>query len=129
MSLYNHQAAVATHISGRRVAHCKLSTTQRAVIVANLVRGVTRLALTTIGQAAALLRVSPTSVIAALGVGDEERHAIMNGRRPLRPQPTKTESESLAEHLARATPAERLAAVREVGVGTIWDSMIVPSLS
>jgi hypothetical protein len=35
-------------------------------------------------------------------------------------------SESLAEHITRATPEERASAAREVGVDLIWDSMIDP---
>jgi hypothetical protein len=34
--------------------------------------------------------------------------------------------ESLAEHFARATPAEWLEAARTVGVTTVWDRMIAP---
>jgi hypothetical protein len=35
--------------------------------------------------------------------------------------------ETLAEHIARSSPAERLEAARSVGVAVIWDTMVAPA--
>jgi hypothetical protein len=73
-----------------------------------------------------LLRVSPGYVAAALAIADDERHAVMNGYRPLiRP---KAKPETLAARLARATAAERAEAARVVGASAIWDEMLMPLL-
>ena len=37
--------------------------------------------------------------------------------------------ETLAEHIARSSPTERLAAARIIGAGELWDSMIEPVVS
>jgi hypothetical protein len=120
----------ATQLHGRRVAHIKRNARQRAFLAADLVGGRVRLTGLTVGQAAALLKVSPTYVEAAIKATDDGcRLKVLRGYRPLVLSKPKKTPETLAARLARATPAERAAAAREVGVGAIWDSMIVPSLS
>jgi hypothetical protein len=47
------------------------------------------------------------------------------------PSPTSTaiprrHRETLAEHIARSSPAERMRAGREIGIDVIWDTMISP---
>jgi len=123
------QALPATQVSGRRVAHFKRTTPERAFIAADLVRGRIRLAAPTVGQAALLLKVCPAYVQAALRADADKRYSVLSGYEPLIRTKPKAKPETLAARLARATPAERAAAAREVGVGAIWDSMIVPTLS
>src|SRR5262249_11755765 len=38
-------------------------------------------------------------------------------------------AETLAEHIARSSPTERLAAARIVGAAELWDSMIEPGVA
>jgi hypothetical protein len=40
-----------------------------------------------------------------------------------------TKAESLADHIARSSPTERIEAARTVGVDVIWDSMIAPVIA
>lgn len=37
-----------------------------------------------------------------------------------------SDSETLADHIARSSPAERVAAARTVGVEALWSTMIEP---
>ena len=106
-------------ISGRNVAHARRSIRQRALLASDLVAGRTIITPLTIVQATAILDVSYPTVAAAQAVGDDEdaRADFLAGRRY---------SESLAEHFARTSEAERLEAAREIGVGVLWDSMISP---
>src|SRR5262249_48591964 len=46
-----------------------------------------------------------------------------NGK-PKRSAPRTTET--LAEHIARSSPAERIEAARTVGVDLVWDTMVAP---
>jgi hypothetical protein len=46
-----------------------------------------------------------------------------------RPRRNGNDHESLAEHIARSSPAERLEAGRVVGPALVWDEMICPVLS
>jgi hypothetical protein len=120
------QAPYATQIiSGKRVAHLKHGAKRRAIWAADYIRGHVRLTEPTVLQASALFKVSPTYIEAALKVVDDGRRLmVLKGYQPL--IPPKPKSESLASRLARATPAERIAAARKVGIEAIWDSMIVP---
>jgi hypothetical protein len=114
----------ATQVSGRRVAHLKRNAAERA-----FVRGEVLLRKLTITQAAELLKVCPAYVQAALKADAYKRFSVVQGCEPLIPSKPKAKSESLAARLMRATPAERVAAAREVGVGVIWDEMLMPALS
>jgi hypothetical protein len=117
----------ATRLTGRRVAHFKRSATERAFLAADLVTGRAQLAKPTIGQAAALLKVSPSYVDAALkAAANGERLKVLQGYQPL--IRSKPKLGSLGAHIARSSPAERLKAAREIGVSAIWDSMVTPLL-
>jgi hypothetical protein len=130
----------ATPISGRRVAHLKRTAVYRAFLAADLVRGQVVLRKPTIGQVAQLLKVSPTYIQAALKSDIYKRLSVVHGCEPLIQSEPKAKpaspfagssrwSESLAEHLARSTAAERAAAAREVGADVVWDDMIMPTVS
>jgi hypothetical protein len=132
-------------IAGRSLAHLKRNAVERAFLGADLVDGLVCLVRPTIPQVSWLVGVNRTYIAAALGVGDnpDTRVAILEGYVPLIVPPAPPVppakpvrfgdsvrwGESLAEHIARSTPAERAEAALEVGPGTIWDSMIVPSIS
>jgi hypothetical protein len=129
--MYAYQVPSST-MSGRSVAQNKRGAVGRAFMAAELVTGRVRLSRLTATQAALILKVNRTYVHAALAVGDDptKRAAILRGYEPLvAPAAPKPVPETLGQHLARSTPTERAAAAREIGVGTVWDSMIVPSLS
>jgi hypothetical protein len=103
---------------------------RRAFAASDLVRGRVDLTKLTIGQAAALLRVCPAYVRAALKAAEAgERLMVLQGYKPLIPSKPKKKTETLAEHLVRATAAERAAAAKVVGADAIWDSMMMPALS
>jgi hypothetical protein len=93
-------------VTGRSVAHMKRPAQYRAALAARLVDGRVVLSPLTISQASVICRVSYPLIAAALGRG-----------------------ESLAEHIARSTPAQQAEAAKVIGVGAIWDSMIVPNVS
>jgi hypothetical protein len=113
------------------VAHIKRRAVERAFLAADLVCDRVRLIKPTIGQAAVLLKVNRRYVAAAAAIGDDniKRGVIVRGRRPLITPPVKSEPETLAAHLARSTPTERLEAARKIGVGVIWDEMLSPLLT
>jgi hypothetical protein len=128
MQQYHSPTATATNrstrpvrpINGRGLKHLKLDVYQRANLAAHCVSGVAPLQ-PSIEQARFLFDV-PWSLLskhlrARNGNGS-------NGKR--KPRPT---SESLAEHILRVTPAERLAAARIIGVDTVWDEMIAPVIA
>jgi len=94
------------HVTGQYLAKNRLNARDRARLAADIISGQVAPRNLTVRQTAQLCRVSEPYVAAA--------------RRPL-PAP-----ESLAEHFARATPAEWLEAARSVGVGVVWDRMIAP---
>ena len=123
------QVPCATQISGRRVAHIKRNAVHRAFLAADLVCGYVVLRKPTTKQAAELLKVSPAYVRAAIKADIYKRLSVLQGCEPLIKSKPKAKPETLAARLTRATPAERAAAALEVGVGAIWDSMIVPLLS
>jgi hypothetical protein len=103
--LYAPQLSSATAITGRAVAHGKRTARQRAILAADLVSGRVILTPWTITQATVVCGVSYPLIAAALGRG-----------------------ETLAQHFARCSEAELLAAAREIGVDRVWDEMIAPTL-
>jgi hypothetical protein len=102
-------------VTGRNLAHQRRSYWQRARLAARLVRGETILTPLTIKQAAAICGAAYHTVAVELAALKAEDAALPS-------------SETLADHFSRATPAERLEAAREIGVGAIWDSMVNPLL-
>jgi len=96
----------ARQITGQFLARNRLNARDRARLAAGIIGGQITIRNLTVRQTAKLCRVSQPYVAEA--------------RRPP-PAP-----ESLAEHFARATPAEWLEAARTVGVAAVWDRMIAP---
>lgn len=93
-------------VSGQYVARNRLDARGRARLAANIVDERVTVRNLTVRQAARLCRVSVP--------------LIADARRP----PAKPET--LAEHFAHSTPAERLECARIIGPAIIWDQMIAP---
>jgi len=104
-------------VSGRSLAHAHLNRRQRAKLAAALVDGSAEIFPPTVKQAAMLAAVPVVAVTQA-------RRGNGNGRSKL-----KHNGETLAEHIARSSPAERIEAARAVGIDTLWDSMISPVIT
>jgi hypothetical protein len=104
-------------VSGQYVARAHLSRQQRAELAAALTDGSVEMFPLTVRQAALLARVPVLDVTNA-------RRA--NGYGHGKP---KHNGETLAEHIARSSLAERIEAARTVGVDTVWDSMIAPVIA
>src|SRR5262249_54001971 len=105
-------------ISGRSLAHTHLTRRQRAELAADLVEGRVEIRPTT-KQAADLTGVPPAEVTKA-------RRANGNGKSR---RPSSKATETLADHIARSSPAERIEAARTLGPSLIWDSMIDPVIT
>jgi hypothetical protein len=90
-------------LTGRNVAHSHRTTHDRIALVKQLVSGEAVISPLTYGQACKILGISFQTVWLA-------------GRRP----------ESLAEHYARASQAEKLEAACQIGVSKLWDELINP---
>jgi hypothetical protein len=133
--LYNPSPAITTPtriVTGRNIAHGKRSVIERAFLGADLHLDRIELAEPTIGQAARLVGVCRPYVAAAVIITTDPktRQAVLSGRVPLLEavKPSFFREETLAERFARATPEEIAAVANKVGVGRIWDSMIVPHI-
>src|SRR5262249_52050175 len=77
----------------------------------------------TVKQAAALFGVPVLAVTEARkrhSNGKRHRSGKGNGK-------PAGEAESLAAHIARSSPAERVEAAQAIGLGVIWDTMISPA--
>jgi hypothetical protein len=119
MSLYSNGQPRPTSaaITGQYLAKAHLTYRQLVKLAAELTTGTAVLSPMTIGQAAALVGVP---------VADVSRARWRNG------QPSNAHNghtETLAEHIARSTLEERIAAGREVGPAVLWDTMISPVVS
>jgi hypothetical protein len=68
-------------------------------------------------------RPSLPTVAAAFRVTVASVKRVRKGK-PVPPTPP-----SLAEHLARSSPAERIEAARALGVDAVWDTMVLPLVS
>lgn len=122
--LYKTPPETTTTITGNAIARCKLSGAERAFIAADLVTG--RLILTepTVGQAAALTRISRFYATVAMNITDPVmRNKVIAGIVPLLEAKHR---ESLAQHFARASVEELAEAARTIGPDRVWDAMIVP---
>jgi hypothetical protein len=105
-------------INGRGIKRRQLDRFQRAHLAADCVTGEVWLR-HSIEQACLLFDVSRTLVRKHL------RARKGNGTKPR----SSGHAETLAEHIARSTPTERLAAARIIGPAELWDSMISPVVS
>src|SRR5262249_39557007 len=102
-------------ITGQHLARAHRTRRQRARLAANLANGVAVIFPLTVKQAAALARVPVLDVTEARRNGKPG-----NGR--------NGHTETLAEHIARSSPAELMEAARVRGIDRIWDEMISPVL-
>jgi hypothetical protein len=119
MSLYSNGQPQPTSaaITGQYLAKAHLTYRQYVKLAAALSTGAVVLSPMTIGQAAALVGVPVADVSRARRNG---KPGNGNGK------PTGA-AESLAAHIARSSPAERVEAAQAIGLGVIWDTMISPA--
>jgi hypothetical protein len=120
MALFNHGSpppASAAHVTGQYLARARLTRRERAQLAAGLSTGAVAAYPLTAVQAASIMKIPLLDVVEARREG-KPRNKRSNGH-----------TETLAEHLTRCTPAERLEAARIVGVATVWDSMICPVIN
>jgi hypothetical protein len=108
-------------LTGQYLARAHLSRPQRAELAAALAEGSAEVFPLTAKQAAMLAAVPIVAVTKA-------RRANGSGSGNGHDKP-KCNSETLAEHIARSSLAERIEAARTVGVDTVWDSMIAPVIA
>jgi hypothetical protein len=104
-------------VTGQYLAKAHLSRRQRAKLAADLSTGVAMISPLTVKQAAAIAGVPVLDVTKA-----RRRNGKPNGR-------LNGHGETLAEHLARSSPVERLEAARILGIEAVWDQMISPIVS
>src|SRR5262249_13776745 len=112
----------ARRVTGQYVARAHLSRQQRAELATGLANGSIDVFPLTVKQAAALVRVPVLDVTAA-------RRAHGNGKFTHNGNGPKHNGETLAEHIARSSLAERIETARAVGVDTVWDTMISPVIA
>jgi hypothetical protein len=103
-------------VNGRGLKRRRLSRYQRAHWAADCVTGTVSLR-PSIEQACLLFDVPRALVRKYLKARNGHNGKHRNGY-----------AETLADHITRCSPAERLEAGRKVGVGVIWDTMIIPAL-
>jgi hypothetical protein len=108
-------------LTGQYLARAHLSRPQRAELAAALAEGSAEVFPLTAKQAAMLAAVPIVAVTKA-------RRANGSGSGNGHDKP-KHNGETLAEHIARSSLAERIEAARTVGVDTVWDSMIAPVIA
>lgn len=114
-------------ITGRNIAHARLTAVERAMLAADLHLGRYALIRPTIGQAADLLRVCPPYVAAAKAIAYDTRarSGVLSGNVPLM---VASRSESLTERYARSSAEERAELTHTAGVDHLWDELIAPAL-
>jgi hypothetical protein len=112
-------------ISGRSIAHCSRSASQRAVLAAELVLERVRLERPTIRQAALLAGISIPYVHLALRLSDEARERVAVGAVSLS---DAAKANGLATEFLAASPEVKLAFGRTVGTAALWDDVIEPAL-
>jgi hypothetical protein len=113
-------------VSGRSLAHAHLNRRQRAKLAAALVDGSAEIFPPTVKQAAMLADVpvvAVTQVRRTNGNGHADANANASGSGPDQPG---YYDETLAQHILRSSLAERIEAVRVVGVDVVWDTMVSP---
>jgi hypothetical protein len=123
MALYSNGTPTPTspaspprRVTGQYLAKAHLTKRQRAKLAADLTTGTAVINPLTVKQAAAVARVPVFNVSRARRNGKRG-----NGR--------NGHGESLAEHFARCTEAERAEAARAIGIDVVWDRMISPVLA
>lgn len=107
--------ATPLRVTGQWLARAHLSREQRARLAARLSNGTAEIYPLTVGQAAAIARVSVLDVTRRRGRTGKRRNGHANGH------------ETLADHIRRSSPAERLDAARVVGPEELWQTMVCPA--
>jgi hypothetical protein len=116
-------------ITGRNLAHGHRSVVELAFVGGDLNRNQTQLVSPTLKQCAVLIGVCVPYIRAAIEISDDPaaRRAVLAGDVSLFDARKATrDSETIAEHFARSTPADWLEAARAVGAAAVWDHMIAP---
>jgi len=103
-------------ISGQYLARAHLSRRQRAELAAALVDGSVEIFPPTTKQAAMLAAVPVVEVTKVRRNGKPKRSS-------------SKDTETLAEHIARSSLAERIEAARALGVHIVWDTMVAPVIA
>jgi hypothetical protein len=120
-------------VTGRNLAHAKRSIPQRAFVAADLHLNRVELTSPTVKQSACLADVCVPYVAAAVTIATAgngaARAAVLAGDEAILDVAKAVTPETLAEHFARATPAEWLECARMVGPAAVWDQMIIPQLA
>jgi hypothetical protein len=118
MDAYNiptSTAASALMVYGRSLTHRHKSEAERIAAAVAILEGRLNIYAPCLSQVARMLNVSAGKVRAALPQhGKQKRHDL---------------AESLTDHLARSSPAERAEAARVLGADVVWDTMIVPLIA
>jgi len=104
-------------VTGQYIAKAHLTRRQRAKLAAEASKGAVNIYPLTAQQAALVARVPRLDVTVARRNGKHTK-GRSNGH-----------AETLAQHIARSSSAERLAAARIIGPAELWDSMISPVVS
>jgi hypothetical protein len=113
-------------VTGRYLAHGKLSKPERAVLAADLHDGTAVLGRLTIAQLARLAGVSDTYVRAAIAASPERRRRVKAGEVPLVAPPPVRRTLPLpapAISFAASSDDQVVNLVREIGVGRTWDAI------
>jgi hypothetical protein len=105
-----------TIITGQYAAKARFTRRQRARMAAGLSTGEVVIQLLTVKQAAAIMQVPVLDVT----------RVRRNGKRA---GTGRSNAETLADHIARSSLAERLEAARVVGPAVVWDTMIEPVIA
>jgi len=105
-------------VSGQYLARAHLTRKQKAELAAALIDGSAEIFPPTVKQAAMLVAVPVVEVTKARRNGKPKRDGSSN-----------TPTETLAEHIARSSLAERIEAARAIGIDVVWDTMIAPVIA
>jgi len=112
--------------TGRELAHCHFSVSERAAIAAWLVQGRVHLVKPTIKQAAALAGVSVPYVQAALRLDVNVLARVALGEASLA---DAARGNGLVAAFLAASPKDKVAFAKAVGTDSLWSDAIEPAIS
>jgi hypothetical protein len=115
-------------IRGLNIVRGKRTKTERALLGADLHLGRVQVLQPTVPQCSALLNVCSRLITSALAIIDDKHavEAVLAGRMSL--LTAERGRESLTDHFVRSSKEERAEMARTVGVGEIWDQLVLPLL-
>lgn len=123
-----YQNSTQEQLTGRNLAHAERTSAERAFVGADLHLGRIARIRPTVKQVAYLAGVCVPYVAAGIEITNDRaaREAVLAGKVPLleAAKSIAASTETLAEHLTRATPAERLDCARVFGPAWVWDQMV-----